>query len=145
MPPTLFPSALARGWNLQYLAGLTATKSRRLCQRSCANLASLIPLYVAQDLPDAELLLERLAESGVEAIVRNRDLEAGLSEFPWSSRPEVCILEPSDLTSALAVKEAYVAAQASTVAGNERQCGHCRELSPPNFELCWKCRTPFDE
>jgi hypothetical protein len=92
---------------------------------------------------DAELLLDQLNEAGIAAMLRNRDLESAIGEFPWSTRPEVCILDPNDLPRALSVKEAYVSARSNPVVGQERQCPHCHELSPPNFELCWKCRKPF--
>lgn len=105
----------------------------------------MIPLYVARDLTDAELLLERLEQSGIVAIVRNRDMEIAVSEFPWSNRPEVCVLEQSKLSQAIAVKDAYVRALAQPIVGQEKRCRHCHELSPPNFELCWKCRKPLGE
>jgi hypothetical protein len=105
----------------------------------------VIPLYVARDDTDAELLLEQLEQAGIAAIVRNRNMEVTATEFPWSERPEVCVVEPSDLTNAIAVKDTYLRALAQPIIGQEKRCKYCNELSPPNFELCWKCRKPFGE
>ena len=105
----------------------------------------MIPLYVARDDTDAELLLEQLEQAGIAAIVRNRNMEATVTEFPWSEHPEVCVVEPTNFAQAVAVKDAYVRALAQPILGQEKRCQRCNELSPPNFELCWKCRTPFSE
>lgn len=105
----------------------------------------MTPLYVARDDTDAELLLEQLEQAGISAIVRNREREAAVAEFPWSERPEVCVVEARDLAQAIAVKDAYVRALSQPVLGQEKRCKFCNELSPPNFELCWKCRKPFGE
>lgn len=103
----------------------------------------MIPLYSAQDLVDAQMLVDQLNENGIEATVRNSELQGAIGELPWSLRPEVCILDASDLPRAVTVKEEYERLRAKPIVGEERTCPACGESSPPNFEVCWKCRKPF--
>ena len=103
----------------------------------------MIPLYSAQDLVDAQLLVDKLRDFGVEATIRNGDLQGAIGELPWSVRPEVCLLDPADVPWAVAIKKEYEQARSQPVTGKERVCSACGELSPPNFEVCWKCRQPF--
>ena len=110
--------------------------------RACYNL-EMILLYTAQDLVDAQMLVDQLNESGIEATVRNSELQGAIGELPWSLRPEVCILDPRDLERAIALKEEYERLRAKPIIGDERICPACGESSPPNFEVCWKCRKTF--
>ena len=103
----------------------------------------MFPLYVAQDLMDAQLLVDELEDSGIAAAVRNSDLQGAIGELPWGLRPEVCVVNESDLERATALKRDYESRRAHSVTGEERLCDACGELSPPNFEVCWKCRKPF--
>ena len=103
----------------------------------------MIPLYVAQNLMDAQMLVDKLEDSGIAAAVRNCDLQGAIGELPWGLRPEVCILDPSEMDRATALKQEYESSRSAPVTGEERLCDACNELSPPNFEVCWKCRKPF--
>lgn len=105
----------------------------------------MTPLYLAQDLADAELLAHRLESCGISAFIRNRELQGMLGELPFSLRPEVCLLDARDLARAEVVKEQYQRNRTTPLIGEERLCASCGELSPPNFELCWKCRAPFSD
>jgi len=103
----------------------------------------MIPLYVAQDLLDAQMLVDKLEDSGIVAAVRNSDLQGAIGELPWGLRPEVCVLNASDMERAITLKQEYETERAQSITGEERQCDACGEFSPPNFEVCWKCRKPF--
>lgn len=103
----------------------------------------MTPLYLAHDLADAQLLADRLESAGIAVFVRNRELQGALGELPFSLRPEVCVLDARDLARAEVIKAEYERIRATPLQGEERRCSACDELSPPNFELCWKCRTPF--
>jgi len=103
----------------------------------------MIHLYSAQDLIDAQLLVDQLNDGGIQATVQNSELQGAIGELPWSLRPEVFILDPSDLQRAIAVKESYETQRSKPIVGEERVCPACNEASPPNFEVCWKCRKPF--
>ena len=103
----------------------------------------MFPLYLAQDLLDAQLLVDELEDAGIEAAVRNSDLQGAIGELPWGLQPQVCVLNESELERATTLKLEYVSRRSQSVTGEERQCGVCGELSPPNFEVCWKCRKPY--
>ncbi|HEX2878409.1 MAG TPA: DUF2007 domain-containing protein [Polyangiaceae bacterium] len=97
-------------------------------------------VYLAQNLPEAELLWHRLLDKGIEAVVRNEHLQGVLGEMPLTCQPEVCVLLESDIPAARATAEAMEAARRAPD-GEEVLCDRCGELSPHNFELCWKCRA----
>jgi hypothetical protein len=104
----------------------------------------VIPLYSARDLIDAQFLADALERAGIEFVIRNRDLQGALGELPPSLRPEICILRAADLARAEVLKAEFERMNQSALVGEERLCAACGELSPPNFELCWSCRQPFD-
>ena len=105
----------------------------------------MIALYSARDLLDAQFLADELERAGIEFVIRNRDLQGMLGELPVSLRPEICILYARDLARAEVLKAEFERKSATRVVGDERSCDACGEQSPPNFELCWKCRAPFAE
>ena len=103
----------------------------------------MTPLYLALDLADAELLVHRLENAGIESFIRNRELQGMLGELPFSLRPEVCVIHARDVARAEVLKNEYERIRATPVVGEERRCETCSELSPPNFELCWRCGRAF--
>jgi hypothetical protein len=105
----------------------------------------MLPVYVAQNLTEAELLAQRLRTQGMRTYIRNEALQGALGELPLTLKPEVCILDERDLELALATAREYEQAQRNPVLAADQLCPHCGELSPGNFEVCWKCREPFPE
>ncbi|MFO7178773.1 MAG: DUF2007 domain-containing protein [Pseudomonadota bacterium] len=103
----------------------------------------MLPLYLARDLTEAQLLVDRLESEGISVYVRNAALQGAIGELPTTLRPEVCLLDPRDLSRATAIKEEFEARQRTPVTGEDRRCPACGELSPPNFELCWRCGEPL--
>jgi hypothetical protein len=103
----------------------------------------MFPLYLAQDLLDAQMLMDELEDAGIEAAVQNSDTQAAIGELPWGLQPQVCVLNETDLDRATTLKKEYESRRAQSLTGEERRCDACGELSPPNFEVCWKCREPF--
>jgi hypothetical protein len=100
----------------------------------------VFPVYVAKDLIEAELLLQRLGDRGIPSAVQNSLLQGMLGELPLSVRPTVCVLEDRDQSAAmLCVREMEAALQAPEQP--DLTCPRCAETSPGNFEECWKCRA----
>jgi hypothetical protein len=97
-------------------------------------------VYLAQNLPQAELLWHRLLDRGIEAVVRNDHLQGILGEMPLTCRPEVCVLNEEDIAAARAAV-ATMEAELRAPDGEEVRCNSCGEMNPDNFELCWKCRA----
>lgn len=99
----------------------------------------MTPVFLAGSLFEADLMVERLKQNGIAAIVRNRELQGALGELPMTLLPEVWVVEDSDYEAALAeLKD--VEASGLQAKGPEITCTSCGEKSPGNFELCWKCR-----
>ena len=97
-------------------------------------------MYLAQDLQDAMLLMDRLGERGIRCRIRNGDLHGALGELPLSVRPEVIVLDDRDYGAARqCVDEMEQASRASPV--DEVVCPRCHEENPGNFELCWSCQA----
>jgi hypothetical protein len=103
----------------------------------------MIALYSARDLMDAQFLVDDLERAGIEAVIRNKDLQGMLGELPASLRPEVCIVRAADLARAEVLKAEFERKSSSPVEGEDQLCHACGEHSPSNFELCWKCGAPL--
>lgn len=105
----------------------------------------MTPVYLAQNLTDAQLLVDRLESEGVKTYIRNEALQGALGELPLTLRPEVCVLFDAEAELARDIVAEYEQARMSPVRGTDQLCSACGELSPGNFELCWNCRRPFAE
>ena len=103
----------------------------------------MISVYLAGSLPDAQLCRLKLLDAGIPCELRNEFLQGALGELPVTLQPEVCVLREADVARARELVEEFEAT-APSADGEERKCSQCGELSPANFELCWKCRAPFE-
>jgi len=94
-------------------------------------------LCSASNLPEAHLLLHRLAQAGIAARVFNEYAQGGLGEIPFTyAWPEVWVLEDRDEERARAILADY---ERSHSVPETRPCPDCGELNPESFELCWRC------
>jgi hypothetical protein len=94
-------------------------------------------LYTAANLPEAHLLLHRLAQAGIEARVLNEHAQGGLGEIPFThAYPEVWIMETADEERARRIVVEFEQAPASP---DMARCTACGEMNPPAFEICWYC------
>jgi hypothetical protein len=100
----------------------------------------MTPIFLAGSLPEAELLVARLHQNGIEAMVKNRELQGALGELPLTLLPEVYVLNDADYEAARRHVE-DVEQSRLKMDGPEQTCPACGETSPANFELCWKCRS----
>lgn len=114
-----------------------------MARGSDASFGPVFPLYSARDLIDAQFLADDLERAGIEFVIRNRDLQGAIGQLPSSLRPEVCVLRAGDVARAEVIKANFLKKNASPVVGEELRCLACGELSPPNFELCWRCSEPL--
>lgn len=95
-------------------------------------------LFSASDIIEAQLLKRLLITSGIEACIKNEDLQSGLGELPFVEMwPEVWVIEPSDWDSAREILSDFLKR------GTESDwvCAHCKEVNPGTFETCWACET----
>lgn len=100
------------------------------------------PIYEADSLYIAQLLVDQLTDHRIETVVRNAHLQGALGELPMSLNPIVCVVDDDDWAQAVVVAGDFVKAMLSPP-GPPRNCPHCSEQSPSNFSECWKCREPF--
>lgn len=100
-------------------------------------------VYRASSLVEAQLVADRLEQEGIATYLRNVALQGALGELPLSLNPEVCVVDDSRVHEALAVVRQFERDQRAEP-GPPRACHVCDEHSPANFEVCWKCRSPFD-
>lgn len=99
----------------------------------------MFPLYEASGLLDAQLLVDRLESHNIRTYVRNSALQGSLGELPIGTRPQVCVLLPGDLERAQVIVAEYRQHEDDLI-HSEVVCEYCDEVSPGNFEICWKCR-----
>jgi hypothetical protein len=93
-------------------------------------------VYIAANLPDAQMAVDSLATQGIRAHIFNANAIGGLGELAATEVwPEVWVAEDED---ALAAKRLLNEMHA---AGNSacKFCPHCGEENPGNFLSCWNC------
>lgn len=96
-------------------------------------------VFIAQDLWEAQLLLDQLAELWINARIDNAMSLSAYGELPYlASRPRVVVERDSDLERARVAVAEFEARRKAPLEGVKR-CAGCGEESPENFELCWKC------
>lgn len=94
-------------------------------------------LYAAANLPEAYLLLHRLAQAGIEACVLNEHAQGGLGEIPFThAYPEVWVMEVEDTARAREILQEFERRSSSE---ETITCGNCGEANPAGFEICWHC------
>ncbi len=98
----------------------------------------MIRLYQAENLPQAQLLLDRLAAAGIEAHIFNANAQGIAGETPVTETlPEIWLENPSDEAAARAIVDEFEQQLAAPV--TERPCPYCGAMNPSTFEICWKC------
>lgn len=98
-------------------------------------------LYVAQDLTEARLILDRLEEAGIRAEIRNDLLMGAFGELPFNeTRPQIWIRDAIQWDAAREIVAEYEERRRAPE-GPPRICPSCGEENPSSFELCWSCRA----
>lgn len=101
-------------------------------------------VFVAQDLWEAQLLLDQLAELWIPARIDNAMSLSAYGELPYlASRPRVVVERDADVERARAAVVEFEARRRSKLEGVKR-CSSCGDESPENFELCWRCGAELD-
>ena len=97
----------------------------------------MLRLCTAANLPEAHLLLHRLAQAGIDALVLNEHAQGGLGEIPFTHvYPEIWIIEAVDEERARRVVVEFEQAPDSP---DTARCAACGEMNPQAFEICWRC------
>jgi hypothetical protein len=96
-------------------------------------------VYIASDLPMAQLLVDRLAQHGLPARILNTHASTLAGELPaLLTCPEVWVDDASDSVAARQVIETMELTVSSDAL---KPCPECGEQSPVEFEICWRCEA----
>ncbi|MBA2352410.1 MAG: DUF2007 domain-containing protein [Burkholderiales bacterium] len=94
-------------------------------------------LYSAANLPDAHIVLNLLANEGIDVRIFNQNAQGGLGEIPVNEAyPEVWLCNPKDSVRAKRILLEY---QCGPLEMGLASCANCGEENPGNFQICWNC------
>jgi hypothetical protein len=93
-------------------------------------------IYLAANLPDAQVVADTLGTQGIRAHIFNAHAVGGAGELAAQQWPEVWVEE--DRLAELALS--LVRQLDSTKLGPEKSCPACGEKNPANFLSCWNCQ-----
>jgi hypothetical protein len=93
-------------------------------------------VYLAANLPDAQIAVDALATQGIRAHIFNANAVGGLGELAATQIwPEVWVEEDADAKAARQLLDEMHAA----ISTGSKICPHCGEENPGNFLSCWNC------
>lgn len=93
-------------------------------------------IYLAANLPDAQIAVDTLATQGIKAHIFNANAVGGLGELAATQIwPEVWVEDEGDAEAAMQLLD-QLHAIANT---GSKICPQCGEENPVNFLSCWNC------
>ena len=96
----------------------------------------MIRLYQAQDLPQAQLLIDLLDQHGIAARLNNGNAAAAMGDIPFThAYPEIWLVNETDLKQS----RQLIAEFEQPLNDEQWDCEYCQESSPLSFETCWNC------
>lgn len=93
-------------------------------------------IYLAANLPDAQVVVDTLGTQGIKAHIFNAHAVGGAGELAAQQWPEVWVEEDRLAEFALTL----VRQLDSITPGPEKSCPFCGEKNPANFLSCWNCQ-----
>lgn len=97
----------------------------------------MIRCYRAANLLEAHMLRDLLEQAGIKTHVFNENAQGGVGEIPFThTYPELWLEDEHQLDRARQIIMDFESPATET---SSRQCGHCGELNPGGFQLCWNC------
>jgi hypothetical protein len=88
-------------------------------------------------LPDTTHFKNVLEQSGIECLVKNRELGGGIGDLPvFDCAPELWVLDDARAAQAEALIRDSLR---TTVRGTPWRCAACGEDNEPQFGACWRC------
>jgi uncharacterized paraquat-inducible protein A len=98
-------------------------------------------IYTAANLVEAQILVDRLAQVGIQAQVLNRYAQGASGELPVNQTlPQIWLANVEDTSRAREIIRDY---EATPESSGWVYCRHCAERNPENFDVCWKCGKPL--
>lgn len=94
-------------------------------------------VYLAANLPDAQIAVDVLATQGLRAHIFNANAVGGLGELAATQMwPEVWVEDDEDAEAALKLLNDLHAG----FGDGSKFCPQCGEEKPENFLSCWHCK-----
>ncbi len=97
----------------------------------------MIRIYQAQNIIDAQLVLDELRAGGLDAFIKGQHLVGGVGELPPGGVISVWISVEQHEQRARDIIEDFEAGQRTEQPA--RYCGSCGEFIEGNFGRCWNC------
>lgn len=94
-------------------------------------------IYVALNLPDAQIILDLLEDSGIPAHLFNANMQGAVGHIPFNDTyPHVWIVNDGQYSRAKNIVREY---KLTPIEHRVVQCEKCNEENPLNFGVCWNC------
>jgi len=95
-------------------------------------------VYTSQDTSLVGYYKSILDDTGIASFIRNENSNnpemAGANFYP-----SLCIINDADFDEAIRILQSHKTEEVVRV--DEWTCPSCKEVNPPNFELCWNCSS----
>ncbi len=109
----------------------------RLNNRRLVNNNKMKKIYTANNLMEAQIVLDMLEHALIPAQLFNQHAQGGTGDIPFThAYPEVWVNRDTDYERGRKIVEEYEAMPQSSGTIN---CPACNEENPANFQLCWHC------
>jgi hypothetical protein len=97
----------------------------------------VIRFYIARARYDAFLVADRLNQAGIRAHVFNQHAQSIVGDVPPDvAQPQVWLERDNDRERAQILLDRI---EEEARRGGDVLCAACAEVSPSNFDLCWRC------
>jgi len=94
-------------------------------------------LYSANNLMEAQIVLDILEHALIPAQLFNQHAQGGIGDIPFThAYPEVWVIRDDDYERGRKIVQQYEAIPQTHKTVN---CPACGEENPANFQLCWQC------
>ncbi len=97
----------------------------------------MLLIYTTATLPEAQMLVERMQQAGITALVLNSYAQGATGEIPVDQAyPQIWLENVEDQSRAMEIIQEYESIPLNL---DWVFCRHCSERNPGNFDVCWKC------
>lgn len=94
-------------------------------------------VYRADNMVDAQLVLDELSEAGLHARISGSYLSGAIGDLPAGELISIWIDSDRQVTLARQVVKEFEASQRQ--GGPDTPCTQCGEMLAPQFGKCWSC------
>lgn len=102
---------------------------------------SVLEVYSADDMMDAEFIRHVLAEQGIQAKIVGANLQTIYGGLPIQFEvPRVWVCSEDFTLAKTLVDEAKTEQLRRAALRKEWNCSNCGETNTADFEICWSCQ-----